>query len=68
MQYKLTSQFPRPSGRIKLKFNPMFDYLVQLVFVQRFPLLESRQYLPPEPCCPLFALELPLQQLLARQR
>ena len=44
-------------GRIKLKFNPMFDYLVQLVFVQRFPLLGC------------FALKLQQrpQQLLARQ-
>jgi len=41
---------PRSKPNLKLKFNPEFDYLVQLVFVQRFPLLGPhpvpRQRLP----------------------
>jgi len=39
---------------LKLKFNPEFDYLVQLVFVQRFPSLllpklvpTQRRFTPP---------------------
>lgn len=47
MHLSTSQSFASLLGRIKLKFNPMFDYLVQLVFVQRFLLLGSPS--PPFP-------------------